>query len=252
MRSLPRTLSTRADRMRNIKYQDVLEQPESWLSDRQRRWLRPRHALAKIAHAFLYVITWVLVRLLFRFSVEGRGHLPACGPFIVTPNHSSPLDPPVLGAALRLGMLQNTYWAGKQSTVLRNRLRRILSWITRVIPIDDDATALAVAVTVLEQGNSLIWFPEGKRSLDGQLQDFKPGIAHLLTRCDVPVIPVFIHGAAAAFPSGAKVPRLRTRIVVRIGPPQSSEQLGLRQPAAEDINRAVETLRRCVTQLRDQ
>lgn len=238
--------------MSNRRYTDVLDQPERWLTNRQRRWLRPRSVLARIAHVVLYVVNWVAVRLLFRLSVEGRNHLPSHGPFIITPNHASPLDPPLLGAALPLLILQQTYWAGKESTVLRNWPRKIISWIARVIPIDDDCTALAPAVTVLEQGDKLIWFPEGKRSLDGQLQEFKPGIAHLLTRCDVPVVPVFIQGAYAAFPSRGTIPRLRARIVVRIGLPQSAEQLGLLQARVEDISLAVEMLRQRVAQLRDK
>ncbi|MBD3673150.1 MAG: 1-acyl-sn-glycerol-3-phosphate acyltransferase [Planctomycetaceae bacterium] len=234
------------------RYQDVLEHPERWLEDRQRRWLRPRSSLAQIAHALWYVVNWVLIRFLFRLSVVGGKHLPASGPFIIAPNHASPLDPLILGAALPLSLLQQTYCAGKQSTVLRNRLRRFLSWLTRVIPIDEDFTALAPAVTILEQGDNLVWFPEGRRSLDGNLQKFKPGIAILLTRCDVPVVPVFIHGAYVAFPPNAWLPRLRTRIEVRIGPCQSAKQLGLTRPATEDIRCATETLRQHVLQLRDK
>jgi hypothetical protein len=55
-------------------------------------------------------------------------------------------------------------------------LRRTLSWCTRIVPVADDATALAPAVKILERGDKLIWFPEGARSLDGKLHTFKPGI----------------------------------------------------------------------------
>jgi long-chain acyl-CoA synthetase len=148
-----------------------------------------------------------------------------------------------------LAMLQHTFWAGKQSTVLRNRLRHFLSWLTRVIPINEDPTALEVAVTILEQGDNLVWFPEGKRSLSGQLQEFRPGIARLLTQCDVPVVPVLIQGAHVAFPTRWSWPGLRTRIVVRIGPPLSAQQLGLTSTAAEVINRAAATLRQRMADL---
>lgn len=238
--------------MSSDRYESVLAQPEAWLTDLQRRWLRPRNALGRLIHSILYVVNWVSVRLLFRFSVEGRNLLPSTGPFIITPNHASPLDPPLLAAALPLGMLQNTFWAGKQSTVLRNRLRRVLSWLTRVIPIDDDSSALAPAVIALEQEHNLIWFPEGKRSLDGRLLEFRLGIAYLLMKCDVPVFPVFIQGAYAAFPSGAWLPRLSTRVVVRIGPALSASELGVAGSKAGDVTRVVDTLRGHVVQLRDQ
>jgi long-chain acyl-CoA synthetase len=148
-----------------------------------------------------------------------------------------------------LAMLQHTFWAGKQSTVLRNRLRRFLSWVTRVIPITEDPTALEVAVTILEQGDNLVWFPEGRRSLSGQLQEFRPGIAMLLTRCNVPVVPVLIQGAHVAFPARWSWPRLWTRIVVRIGPPLSAQQLELTSTSPEVINRAAATLRQRMAEL---
>jgi len=202
-----------------------------------------------MAYAVLYVLNWVLVRSLFRLSVEGRNHLPTSRPFIVAPNHASPFDPPILAAALPLGILQQTDWAGRQGTVLRTRLRRVLSRLTNVIPIGDDASALSAGVTVLEQGRNLVWFPEGKRSLDGRLQEFKPGIVSLLDRCDVPVVPVFIDGAYAACPSSARVPRFRAKVVVRIGAPRTRKQLGVDTSTVEHVSRSAESVRRCVAEL---
>jgi len=238
--------------MRKSKYEDVLAQPERWLTDLQRRWLRPRSAFARTAHTLMYLVNWLSVRLLFRFSVEGGEHLPASGPFIITPNHASPLDPQFLSAALPLALLRHAYWAGKERTVLKTWLRRTLSWYTQTVPIADDATALAPAVTILERGNKLIWFPEGARSLHGELHEFKPGVVRLLTKCNVPVVPVYIHGAHAACPGSKTIPRLWTRVVVRIGPPATAEQLGLKQATTEDVNRAIDSLQRSVMRLRDQ
>lgn len=238
--------------MSKSTYEDVLAQPERWLTDRQLRWLRPRGAFARTTHTLLYLVIWLSVRLLFRFSVEGRHHLPASGPFILAPNHASPLDPQILGAGLPLALLRHTYWAGKESTVLKTWMRRNLSWIARIVPIANDATALAPAVKILEQGDKLIWFPEGARSLDGELHEFKPGVAWLLTKCDVPIVPVYIQGAHAAYPASWTMPRLRTRVVVRIGPPETAEQLGLNGATAEDIDRAIGSLRQRVMRLRDQ
>ncbi len=195
------------------------------------------------------VINWILIRLLFRVSVEGHQNLPNSGPFIITPNHASPLDPPVLAFSLPLAMLQNTYWAGKQSTVLRNRLRLFLSWLTRVIPIIDDRTSLSAGVIILDRAHNLVWFPEGERSLDGTLKDFKPGVAVLLTRCNVPVVPVLIKGAHEAFPRRGCWPRLWSKIVVRIGPAVTAHQLGLTSCSAEDISRVVVTLRQSIADL---
>jgi len=238
--------------MSKPSYEDVLAEPDRWLTDRQRRWLRPRSMFARAAHRLLYVINWISIRLLFRFSVEGREHLSGSSPVIITANHASPLDPQMLGAALPLALLRSAYWAGKESTVLKTSLRRVFSWYTRIIPISDDATALAPAVKILEQRGDLFWFPEGARSLDGELQEFKSGVIRLLTKCDVQVVPVFIEGGHAAFPSSKRWPRLRARVVVRIGPPRTAEQLGLRAATSQDIDRATGSLQECVMRLRDQ
>ena len=55
-----------------------------------------------------------------------------------------------------------------------------------------------------------VWFPEGERSPNGKLQDFKPGIGMLLEKFPVCVIPVFIHGTHEALPPGKFLPRLRS------------------------------------------
>jgi long-chain acyl-CoA synthetase len=240
-----------ANTMSRHLYSDVLDDPDQWLTDLQVRWLRPRGAMPRFAYAVLYLINWCLMRMLFRITVVGCDSLPESGPVIVAPNHASPFDPPVLAAVFPLRMLQQTYWAGKQSTVLKNRLRRFLSWLTRVIPIGDQRTALASAVTILEGGSNLVWFPEGRRSLDGQLQAFKPGIAILLSRCPVPVVPVYIDGAFEAYPPGARLPRLRANITVRIGAAVSADQLGLEPFTDSNVNETVESLRQRFVKLRD-
>jgi long-chain acyl-CoA synthetase len=235
--------------MSHRSYIDVLDHPVRWLDARQIRWLEPRRWLARFAHRALYSLNWLAVHCVYRFSVEGLERLPTQGPYILAPNHSSPLDPSLLGAALPLCLLQHTFWAGKRSTVLKSWFRTFFSWAARVIPIEDDQTALAPALVILEQGENLIWFPEGKRALNGRLQAFKPGIAHLVARRDVPIVPIFIQGAFAAFPSGAILPRWRATVVVRIGPPLTARQLGISQVTVYDANRAVARLRQRVKQL---
>ena len=118
----------------------------------------------------------LFVRLLFRFSVKGHLNLPASGPFIITPNHSSPLDLPILAAALPLGLQRQAYWTGKESTVLRTWLRRTLSWCTRIVPIAEDVTAIAPAVKILERGDKLIWAAVFYRGTRGALTFLLPAV----------------------------------------------------------------------------
>jgi long-chain acyl-CoA synthetase len=222
---------------------------DSQMTPRQLKYYSGRGWLLNFTYAITYSFNWCIVRLLFRLSVRGREHLPVAGPFLLTPNHASPLDPSVLAAALPLKLLQNTYWAGKESTVLRNPVRRALSRLTRVIPIAEDKSSLSAGTILLERGHGLVWFPEGKRSLDGRLQPFKPGIALLLARCDVPVFPVRIEGAHDAFPGRGGRLRLRSRISVHIGQPVTRDALGLRDDSAQSVEETLQNLRRSVREL---
>jgi 1-acyl-sn-glycerol-3-phosphate acyltransferase len=79
--------------------------------------------------------------------------------------------------------------------------------------------SLAVCRGLLDNpGNVLVLFPEGSRSNTGQLAEFKPGIGMMLAGCDAPVFPCYIHGAHAAFPKGAWLPRPRA-VSLTIGKP---------------------------------
>lgn len=73
--------------------------------------------------------------------------------------------------------------------------------------------------TLLRSGKNIIIFPEGTRTLDGTLGEFKKTFAILSKELNVPVVPVAIHGAYEALPSGAKLPRPFRRISVRFQPP---------------------------------
>jgi long-chain acyl-CoA synthetase len=67
---------------------------------------------------------------------------------------------------------------------------------------------------VLRKGKNLIIFPEGTRSTDGQLGEFKKTFAILARELNVPVIPVAIVGAHHVFPVGAKFPKLFGKVSV--------------------------------------
>lgn len=221
------------------------------LTSVQQRYYRRRGALLQLTYALLYLVNWFAVRLLSRFQVTGREHLPEAGPFILTPNHTSPLDPAVLAAALPLHVLRNTYWAGKDTTVLRTALRRWLSRITRVLPIPADITAVEAATVILRDGHNLVWFPEGHRSLDGMLQPLKPGIVLLLQQCDVSVVPVQIGGAARYWSRRNAGRNLRLPVSVRFGRPVDRKTLGLEDASDQSGERVLQNLRDRIQQLND-
>jgi long-chain acyl-CoA synthetase len=197
------------------------EKPEVVLSEEQRRWLRPLGPVEARLATGLFALNRVLVRALFRLRVDGAEHLPADGPFVLTPNHVSYLDPFVVGAALSRAQLRRTHWAGWTGAAFRNRSTRFVSRLSQAVPIDPQravVSSLAFCAAVLQRGDNLVWFPEGERSATGRLLAFKPGIGLLLQHFNIAVVPVWISGTHDAMPVGRWLIK-PTCVTVRFGRP---------------------------------
>jgi long-chain acyl-CoA synthetase len=196
-----------------------LTKPEELLDPQQRRWLAPRGWFLQGFGSALSVLDRLLMRTVFNLEVCGVERVPARGPWVMTPNHVSLLDPPAIFAALSIELLNQTCWGGWTGIMFRNPVMRLTSRATQVLPIDQSSRPLAnlaLGAAALARGRNLVWFPEGSRSPDGTLQPFQPGIGLILTAHPVPVIPVRIEGSFEALPLGAWWPR-RRRIRILFG-----------------------------------
>lgn len=212
---------------------EFLRQPRDHLSPLQIRWLKPLASWQRALRGALIEINAVCVRILFRLRVEKSASSPLRTPFIIAPNHSSSLDGAVLFAALDRDVWRRTRWIGREGAVLRHPLRRAVNRLARTMPVRRNASALAAASVVLSQGENLVWFPEGSRTITGELQPLKPGIGLLMKEFAAPVLPVYIDGAYAAMPPGRWLPRLFRTITVRIGEPIDAVERG--GASAEDV-----------------
>lgn len=197
----------------------VFEDPQRFVSDEQRRWLRPLRRSEVIWARAFYALNKFAMRHLFHLEVIGRENLPREGNFILVPNHMSVLDPFVVAAAVEFERLQRTSWAGWTGLAFANRLFRFVSRIAQALPIEQDRAAfssLAMSLIVLGEGRNLIWFPEGGRSRDGRVQRFRTGIGQILRRCPTRTVPMLIEGTFEAMPTGTRFPRFR-QLRVTIG-----------------------------------
>src|SRR5690606_26173411 len=134
----------------------------------------------------------------------------AHGPCLITPTRCSYLDPLAVAAALPPFLRRRTCWAGWAGKMHNGPDWRAASRLLRVIPINPDQDlggAIRLGAQALAGGGVLVWFPEGRRSRDGELQRFRAGIGVLLERMPVPVIPVRIGGTFAAWPPQRRWPR---------------------------------------------
>ncbi len=204
-----------------------LEQPEEVLDEDQKRWLEPLRPGKSVLARGLFLLNRALMRGPFRLGVEGLENLPERGPFVIAPNHVSYLDSFAVAAALDYRLLRRTYWAGWTGAAFGNPLTRLVSRLAQVVPIDPEragVSSLAFGAAVLARGKKLVWFPEGERSPDGELQSFKPGIGMLLNHFRVPVVPVSIRGTYEAMPRGKALVR-PTKITVAFGQPLDVQDL---------------------------
>jgi 1-acyl-sn-glycerol-3-phosphate acyltransferase len=104
-------------------------------------------------------------------------------------------------------------------------------WILRSVsarPIKregGDLEAMKMAIAELEAGRVVIIYPEGTRSPDGSMQDFKRGVLLLLKRVKPTVLPMGVEGTFDAWPRGRKLPRASGKVVCVCGEPISGEEL---------------------------
>lgn len=190
-------------------------------------YLTPPNLVQRMLGAVLYAIFYLAMHGFFRLRVVGIEQLPKSGPFVIVANHASWLDPIVVAASLPYATLRRTRFAGWTGMMFNNVVTRTFSRIARTFPIDPDrgaASSLALGRAVLDQGEILIWFPEGRRTRTGDLLPFQPGIGAVLENVDVPVTPVHISGTYEAAPAGRLIPRF-TPIEIRFGAPISTETL---------------------------
>lgn len=171
----------------------------------------PRHRSCKnMLYSFLRVITISLLKVFFKFKVEGIENLPQKTNFIVVANHNSFLDPVLLGAA----MPQQIYWITMRTLFSKGWLRFLMK-VTETVPTGGSSDK---AVYYLNKNKNIGIFPEGGRSVNGTLKEFRRGAALLALRTGRPIVPCTIIGAYEALPWLTKFPKF-VPIKIKIGQP---------------------------------
>jgi long-chain acyl-CoA synthetase len=142
-------------------------------------------------------------RLLFRMEVKGREVLTELEPpYLICPNHQSYLDPFLLCSTYPRRVLKNIFHVGA-SMYFTNASMAQLARLINVVPIDPDLqllNAMRAGVVGLRAGKILNIYPEGQRSFDGQLHEFKKGAAILATELKLPIVPVALDGTYRIWP----------------------------------------------------
>jgi 1-acyl-sn-glycerol-3-phosphate acyltransferase len=195
------------------------------LIERLRNFPREPDMLIYGMRSLVALIIRGLLRTYCRFEIIGNEHVRSNRSFVLVANHSSHLDAVCLLAALRLRQLHRAFPAAAADYFFKSVPR---TWIATVVvnalPFARQThvrQSLAICGELLANaGNVLIIFPEGTRSANGELQEFKSGIGALLAGRDIPVLPCFLDGAWRAWPKGKRLPRPR-KVRLIIGAPRN-------------------------------
>lgn len=190
-----------------------------------------------------------LTRVYFRVHVSGQENIPPRGvSAIVTVNHSSTLDVPVMGYALG----RPAYFAAKVEVTRLPVIGPLLNRMGAVAARRDrrDTDVVRRLKAALEAGGLIGLAPEGTRSRDGRLGPYDPGFAWLASRTDALVIPAAIHGARELMPRNTIMPRPGP-IWMRFGEPMSCPAPGGRTTRDDLIAFATQVRRRTIEMLVD-
>jgi 1-acyl-sn-glycerol-3-phosphate acyltransferase len=199
---------------------------------------RHQIALARIWARCILFVSGVRVR------AEGLEKIDLSKPYVIAANHASYMDTPVILSFIKLQFR----FLAKEELFKIPFLGSHLKAAGHVpVPREDPRAAIKTmsqaAENIREKAISMLIFPEGGRTRDGQLQPFKEGVAYIAIKAGVPIVPVGITGTRAVIPMGSGVVK-PGRVTLRVGDPMPTEGLTLkdRQAITDRVRESVSQL----------
>nr|MDQ3820494.1 1-acyl-sn-glycerol-3-phosphate acyltransferase [Acidobacteriota bacterium] len=183
--------------------------------------------IRNVGNRGLDVLQRVFYEKFLHTKYEGRTNIPDHTNFIVAPNHSSHLDMGLAKMALGDAGRDLVALAAADYFFDNKYKRAYMENFTNLVPIERSGSlrqSLRHARSFLDRGYNALIFPEGTRSLSGQMAEFKPIIGYLALNCRVGILPMYLYGTYEAMPKGSTLIRSRD-IGARIGRFLSFEEL---------------------------
>ena len=158
---------------------------------------------SKIFYAFVKNFFKILLMIYNRCTARWLGKLPENEKFIVACNHASNLDPLIVGCffprRLRYLAKEELFEGWFLGTCIK---------ALGAVPVSRSSNASAASalkgfMKLYQEGNDVLIFPEGGRTLDGKLQPLEAGVALIAAHEHAPILPAFIHGSFKAMPPGS-------------------------------------------------
>jgi 1-acyl-sn-glycerol-3-phosphate acyltransferase len=159
-----------------------------------------------------YTLSKTVAKIGFQYRAFGQENIIEDGPAIMAANHQSYLDPQLVGITCRAEL----YYLARK-TLFKNKVFGSILSRVNALPVDlsgADLTAVRTVIHLLKQGRRTVIFPEGTRSLTGQIQPARPGIGMIIAKTLAPVVPMRIFGSFQAWPKGGKIKLSPVTVVV--------------------------------------
>lgn len=164
----------------------------------------PRSIYNPFVDIFIFIVLF-FSKLLWKLNVKDAGRLNDEN-IIIAANHQSFIDIVWIYCFIPRRLRRNVYMTGKSSLWIL----KFIFWGAPIIFIERDGNvvpSLKVSADVLRTGKSLVIFPEGTRSMKGDMGNFKSGAAYLSKNLNKKIVPVTINGAYEVMPRGKMIPR---------------------------------------------
>lgn len=149
-----------------------------------------------IPEFFMRFVVWILVHLVYRVKNINLDNIPQEGAAVLVCNHVSLMDALIIGGIVRRPVRFVMYHKIFNIPFLRFIFKTACA--IPIAPKKEDPELLEQAykkiAKELEMGNVVGIFPEGKLTLDGKIDTFKPGIERILKETPVPVVPLALEG----------------------------------------------------------
>jgi long-chain acyl-CoA synthetase len=172
------------------------------------------------SHGMYRRVISLYLHAISRIKVNGLENIPV-GPCIFAPNHQSSLDAFYLVSAMDGKRFRETYFY----VISKYISGRFSGWFARrhnMIPMEingDLRVSLGKLSQALKQGKSVLIFPEGTRSMDGGMGEFRPAFAQIAVETGAAVVPVAIDGSFDVLPRNRRFPRLGKTVTLSFLPP---------------------------------
>ena len=196
----------------------------------------------------------LIFKVFFRLKVFGSENIPRAGKCILCVNHGSYMDGFVVAASVPVSLRRDLYLVGFEAFFDHFPIRNIIKYI-KVIPIDPGThlvEAMQASSYVLRNGKIVCIFPEGDRTKDGEVMEFKKGVGILAKELNISLVPVYITGSYESWPRTKWFPKPYP-IKITFGKPFDFEELkkeGLRLGAKDDYGAITFGIREKVIKLK--